>query len=118
MLGYSARSRGGSVDEFDRRLRALEHRLTSVGGHLASALPAADRLGETIASALSSAADRLRYGAGSISGEAAKLGTEVAKVGDRALRRLSSEVEHRPLLVLAVAVGVGILIGLASQRRH
>jgi hypothetical protein len=118
MLGYSARSRGGAVDEIDRRLRALEHRLTSMGGHLASALPATDRLGETIASALTSAADRLRYSAGSISGEAAKLGTEVARVGDRALRRLSNEVEHRPLIVLAVAVGVGVLIGLASQRRR
>jgi ElaB/YqjD/DUF883 family membrane-anchored ribosome-binding protein len=115
MMGYSARSR--SIDEFDRRLRALEHRLASMGGQLASALPAADRLGETIASVLSSAADRFRYGAGSISGEAAKLGTEMARVGDRAMRRLSDEVEHRPLVVLAVAVGVGILIGLASQRR-
>ena len=99
-MGYSARSR--SIDEFDRRLRALEHRLASMGGQLASALPAADRF---------------RYGAGSISGEAAKLGTEMARVGDRAMRRLSDEVEHRPLVVLAVAVGVGILIGLASQRR-
>lgn len=115
MMGYSVRSR--SVGEFDRRLRAIEHRLASMGGHLASALPAADRLGDTIASALSSAADRLRYGAGSISGEAAKLGTEISRVGDRALRRLSNEVEHRPLVVLAVAVGVGILIGLASRRR-
>jgi hypothetical protein len=114
MLGYSAR---GSLDEIDRRVRALEHRLSGVGGQLANALPSADRLSETIASAFSSAADRLRYGAGSISGEAAKLGTEVARVGDRALKRLSSEVEHRPLVVLAVAVGVGILVGLASRRR-
>jgi ElaB/YqjD/DUF883 family membrane-anchored ribosome-binding protein len=118
MLGYSARARGPSVDEFDRRLRAIEQRLASMSGRLANALPAADQVGDTIASALSSAADRLRYSAGSLSGEAAKLGTEVARVGDRALRRLSSEVEHRPLVTLAVAVGVGILVGLASQRRH
>jgi len=31
-----------------------------------------------------------------------------------ALRRPSNEVEHRPLVTVAVAVGVGILVGLAS----
>jgi hypothetical protein len=29
--------------------------------------------------------------------------------------RLSNEVEHRPLVTVAVAVGVGILVGLASR---
>jgi len=32
-----------------------------------------------------------------------------------ALRRLSSEVEHQPLVTVAVAVGVGILVGLAIR---
>ena len=32
-------------------------------------------------------------------------------------RRLSNEVEHRPLVTLAVAIGVGILVGLASHHR-
>ncbi|HMF26015.1 MAG TPA: hypothetical protein VKG24_28370, partial [Pseudolabrys sp.] len=40
---------------------------------------------------------------------------EAAKLGNDALRRLSNEVEHRPLVTLAVAVGVGILVGLASR---
>jgi hypothetical protein len=31
------------------------------------------------------------------------------------VRRLSNEVEHRPLVTVAVAVGVGILVGLASR---
>jgi hypothetical protein len=34
---------------------------------------------------------------------------------------VASEVEHRPLITLAVAVGVGILIGMAggmAKRRH
>jgi ElaB/YqjD/DUF883 family membrane-anchored ribosome-binding protein len=38
-------------------------------------------------------------------------------MGNTAVRRLSDEVEHRPLVMLAVAVGVGILIGIASRRR-
>jgi hypothetical protein len=40
---------------------------------------------------------------------------EAAKLGNDALRRLSNEVEHRPLITIAVAVGVGILVGLASR---
>jgi ElaB/YqjD/DUF883 family membrane-anchored ribosome-binding protein len=70
---------------------------------------------------LSTIADRFRNGAGSIGDDATrfgnKLGSEAARLGDVALRRLSDEVEHRPLVTLAVAVGVGILVGLASHRR-
>ena len=83
----------------------------------ASAAQAADRVGETIASALTSMAERFRGGAGSMGDEAARIGSEAAKLGNDALRRLSDEVEHRPLVTLAVAVGVGILVGLASHRR-
>ena len=49
--------------------------------------------------------------------EAAKIGSEAAKLGNDALRCLSKEVEHRPLATLAVAVGVGILVGLVSHCR-
>jgi ElaB/YqjD/DUF883 family membrane-anchored ribosome-binding protein len=51
-----------------------------------------------------------------VSNDVAKLGGEAAKLGDRALRRVADEVEHRPLITLAVAVGVGILVGLASYQ--
>jgi ElaB/YqjD/DUF883 family membrane-anchored ribosome-binding protein len=44
------------------------------------------------------------------------MGNEAAKLGNDALQRLSREVEHRPLVTLAVAVVVGILIGVASRR--
>jgi ElaB/YqjD/DUF883 family membrane-anchored ribosome-binding protein len=61
-------------------------------------------------------ADRFRGKAGSVSDQAGRMGNEAAKLGNDALRRLSREVEHRPLVTLAVAVGVGILIGVASRR--
>ena len=54
-------------------------------------------------------ADRFRGNGTFVRGEAAKLGNE-------ALRRLSDEVENRPLVTLAVAVGVGLLIGFSIQR--
>jgi len=120
MFGQSGRSRTifADIGEIDRRLRALEDRLERVGGRAsAGAVQAADRVGENVASALSSMADRLRGGANSMGGEAAKIGSEAAKLGNDALRRLSHEVEHRPLVTLAVAVGVGLLVGLASHRR-
>ena len=98
-----------NVREIERRLRSLEQQLEHVGGRTsASTAEVAERAGAAIAPVLSSIADRFRGGTHSMSDEAAKLGND-------ALRRLSNEVEHRPLVTLAVAVGVGILVGLASR---
>ena len=121
MFGQSGYSRAISADigEIDRRLRALERRLERVGSRTsASAAQAADRVAETVAAALGSMAERFRDRAGAVSGDAARLGSEAAKAGKVALRRLADEVEERPLIMLAVAVGVGILVGLASSRRR
>jgi hypothetical protein len=130
--GY-ARAISADIGEIDRRLRALEKTLTRAGGRAsANAGQAADRVGDTVAAALSSIAERFRNGAGSMSDEAAKFGTEAARFGAKygneavrlgtrygndAMHRLADEVEHRPLVTLAVAVGVGILVGLVSHRR-
>jgi len=115
--GYS-RAISAEIGNIDQRLRSLERQLERVGGRsAASAGQAADRVGETIVSALQSMADRLQGGANSVRDEAAKIGSEAAKLGNHALRRLSNEVEHRPLVTLAVAIGVGILVGLASHHR-
>jgi ElaB/YqjD/DUF883 family membrane-anchored ribosome-binding protein len=98
-------------------LRALERRLEAIGGRsAASAAQAADHVGETIASALSGVAERLRGRADSVRDEVAKISGDAAKLGNQALRRLVDEVEHRPLITLAVAVGVGILVGLAGHQ--
>ena len=111
MLGQSGYSRAmlPNVREIERRLRSLEQQLERVGGRTsASTAEVAERAGAAIAPVLSSIADRFRGGTHSMSDEAAKFGND-------ALRRLSNEVEHRPLVTLAVAVGVGILVGLASR---
>ena len=107
-----------SVSELERRLRSLERRLDRAGVRVSTgASDAADRVGEIISAALSGVTDRFRGGPHLTSEEAAKLGGEAAKLGRDALRRLSREVEHRPLILLAVAVGLGIVVGVASQRR-
>jgi len=78
---------------------------------------AAEHLGETIASALSNTADQFRRTARSVGNEAEKVSGQAADLGKDVLQRLSKEVEYRPLVALAVALGVGILIGLVSNRR-
>ena len=114
MSGYS-RAKGGEVG---RRLRLLEQRLERARSRSsARALAPADQIGETVASVLNSIAERFRGGASSMGDEASKFGSGAAKLGSDALRRLSKEVAHRPLVALAVAVAVGLLVGLASHRR-
>jgi ElaB/YqjD/DUF883 family membrane-anchored ribosome-binding protein len=117
MLGQSAHSRAlsANVGEIERRLRSLVQRLERAGGRAsARAVQTADDVGDSIASALSAIAARFRDG--TVSDEAAKIGSEAAKLGNDALRRLSKEVEHRPLVTLAVAIGVGVLVGLIGRR--
>jgi len=114
--GY-ARALSTEIGDIDQRLRALERRLEAIGGRsAASAAQAADHVGETIASALSGVAERLRGRADSVRDEVAKISGDAAKLGNQALRRLVDEVEHRPLITLAVAIGVGILVGLAGHQ--
>ena len=52
-----------------------------------------------------------------VGGEAAQFSDNAVRIGSDALRSLAHEVEHRPLLTLAVAVGVGALAaGIRSRR--
>jgi ElaB/YqjD/DUF883 family membrane-anchored ribosome-binding protein len=121
MLSRSGYARAISADlgDIERRVHALERSLERIGGRAsAGATQVADRMGETIASALTNVADRFRDGAGAMSGEVARFRGEATKLGNTAVRRLSDEVEQHPLITLAVAVGVGILVGLASSQRH
>ncbi len=100
-----------NLREIERRLRALEGQLQRVGSRTsAGAAFAAEGIGEAIASSLSSIAERFR-------GTSSSVGSEAAKMGDQALRRVSAEIENRPLMMLAVAAGVGILVGLSLHRR-
>jgi ElaB/YqjD/DUF883 family membrane-anchored ribosome-binding protein len=110
------RSKSVNVGAIDRRLRSLEQRLDRARGRVsASAAQGADHVGDVIASTLDRVADRFRDGA--LGEEATKIGTEAAKLGNDALRRLAREVEARPLVTLAVAIGIGVLVGVLSQRR-
>ena len=115
-----------NVSAIESRIRALENELERIGrtaGRRTSAgmSAAGDHVGDAIASAVTEIVDRFRSGRRLAGHEAARFGNEAAKFGNVALHRMASEVEHRPLVTLAVAVGVGILIGIAggmTGRRH
>ena len=109
----------------------LEQRLNRLGGMPRAPRPVAsprvaqatERVSDVLVSALGDIVDRFRGGARSVGSEAARFGQDAArfgheasKLGGEAFRRVSSEVEHRPLMMIAVAVGVGLLIGWAGRR--
>jgi ElaB/YqjD/DUF883 family membrane-anchored ribosome-binding protein len=120
MAGSSRYTRAISseVGEIERRLRILERSIEKLGARASSnARDTADGLGEAVASALSSWVERFRQSASSLGDESAALGKDAARYGTAALNQISNETEHRPLIAVAVALGVGILIGMAMHSR-
>jgi hypothetical protein len=112
-----------NISALEGRLYALENELEKLGrsaGRRTSAGMAAagDQIGEAIAAAVTEIVERFRSGRRLAGDEALRFGNEAAKLGARvgndALQRVASEVEQRPLVTLAVAIGVGILIGMAG----
>jgi ElaB/YqjD/DUF883 family membrane-anchored ribosome-binding protein len=111
------------LSALERRLRALENEVQRVGKRAgrnmsAGMSSAGDQIGDAIASAVTEIVERFRSGRRLAGDEAVRFGNEAAKlgakVGNDALERVANEVEHRPLMTLAVAIGVGILIGMAG----
>jgi ElaB/YqjD/DUF883 family membrane-anchored ribosome-binding protein len=109
------RAISSEVGDIERRIQALQRGLEKLGTRGSSNV--ADGLGDAIAAALSSWADRFRQGASSVSDQSASFGKDAARYGTAALDRISSETEQRPLFAVAVALGVGLLIGMAMHRR-
>jgi ElaB/YqjD/DUF883 family membrane-anchored ribosome-binding protein len=98
----------------EQRLRAIESRIERMGreaGRQASASlsDAGEQIADAVASALSDVVDQVRGRVRSVGGEAGKL-------GNVALNRLSDQVERNPVVTIAIALGVGFLIGLAGRR--
>jgi ElaB/YqjD/DUF883 family membrane-anchored ribosome-binding protein len=127
MFGNSAaRATDFDLANMERRMWAIEKRLDrlrhSAGSTVsdvadrtsAGFLQARDRLADLIG-AVSELGEKL-LGGRSISGQATRFGNEAARMGNDAVRRLADEVEHRPLMMLAVAVGIGLLIGMQARR--
>jgi ElaB/YqjD/DUF883 family membrane-anchored ribosome-binding protein len=65
-------------------------------------------VGEYVADKVSNVADRIRGGATSVTG--------AAKSGTGAMQRIGAEIERRPMMTVAIALGIGFLAGLVGRR--
>jgi len=104
------------LDDVERRLARLANMLPSVASN-----SKAERMSETVASAINEIADRFSSRARSVSKDAGWMGerftADAMEFGDHALRKVAREVEQRPLVTLAIAVGIGALAaGLLARR--
>jgi ElaB/YqjD/DUF883 family membrane-anchored ribosome-binding protein len=121
----AASSRVDRIADLERLLDSLEQRLARlnrVAAKASSAAPeTAGRVGDAIAAALGEIAERFRGRARSfgqsIGGDVSHLGEDALQYGNDALRKLAKDVERKPLITLAVAVGIGVLAaGLLARR--
>jgi ElaB/YqjD/DUF883 family membrane-anchored ribosome-binding protein len=109
------------VNDLEHLLQELEARLTRLSRiaarATATAPETAGRFGDSIAAALSTMADRFRGRAATAGSDVSHFSDEALQLGNDALRKLTREVEQRPLTLLAVAIGVGVLAaGLLARR--
>lgn len=71
----------------------------------------ADTIGSLTSKAVSNLTSRVQDSASDFSDEATRM-------GNKAIKRVSREIDRRPLLTLAIAAGVGYLAGMAMQHRN
>jgi ElaB/YqjD/DUF883 family membrane-anchored ribosome-binding protein len=95
------------VSDLEKRLR----RLSSTTKREASG--ASDDIGEFVSDALDRIPSRVRESA---AGVTQSVTDEAKRFSGDAFRKLTDEVENRPLLMLGVAAGIGFLAGLANRR--
>jgi len=118
--------------EFDPRVAAIAGQLSAIekelgalgksaGRRASSSVSAAgNQIVEAIWPILSEIGDSFRRGQRVAVDEAASFGNEAVKRGARmgsdALSQMADQARRRPLITLAVAIGVGVLIGAVARR--
>ena len=125
---------------FQRRSPEFDPRISAIAGHLraiekelgalgksggqraaASASVVGNQIADAIGPILSEIVDRFLRGQSSALKDAASLGNQAvrsgAALGKDALQRITSDTKRRPLAILAVALGIGVLIGIAVRRK-
>ena len=111
-----------SVTAIQQHLGAVEKELEKIGRvagrrTTAAAASATEQIGDAISTIVSDMMDRFRQGRQRAGDQAGRLGNQALDLGTRygndALARITDEIEDRPLITIAVALGIGILIGAA-----
>ena len=99
------------VDDMIASLQAKIDRLNSISKQ--GAAHAAEGANDVMLNAISGLTGQV---SGRMQNTAKSASDEVAKFGNQALRRIVSEIDHRPFLTLAIAAGIGFIAGLARPR--
>jgi ElaB/YqjD/DUF883 family membrane-anchored ribosome-binding protein len=95
------------MGDLEKRLRRLASTARREGAG------ASGEVGDFVTEALDRIMARVRESA---SGVSQSVADEASRIGSDTFKKLTDEVEHRPLLMLAVAAGIGFLAGLANRR--
>ncbi len=92
----------------------LEKRLRRLSGTARSETAGASSdVRDFVGEALERIMNRVRENASDLTSSVAD---EASRLGSDAFRKLTDEVEQRPLVMLAIAAGIGFLAGLANRR--
>jgi ElaB/YqjD/DUF883 family membrane-anchored ribosome-binding protein len=113
MLMRSSKPQGyaNELAEIGRLLRDLERNLEQLGrSAVSSARQAQNTVPDAISETWSELSERVSL---ALQGP---FGKEATRAGARAWQKLEREVGHRPLIALAVAAGIGFLIGALNRR--
>jgi ElaB/YqjD/DUF883 family membrane-anchored ribosome-binding protein len=95
------------MSDLEKRLRHLS------GTARREASGATGDVSDFVSEALSGIMSRVRESAAGVTQTVAD---EATRFGTDAFKKLTDEVEHRPLLMLGIAAGIGFLIGLTNRR--
>src|ERR1700745_2631835 len=95
------------MSDLEKRLRRLS------GAARNEASGASDEVGDFVSEALERIKKRVRESAVGVTESVA---AEASRLGNDAFKRVTAECDHRPLVMLALAAGIGFLVGLATRR--
>ena len=95
------------MSDLEKRLRRLS------GTARRETSGASSDVRDFVGEALERITDRVRESA---SDATASVTEEATRIGSDAFKKLTDEIEHRPLMMLAVAAGIGFLAGVATRR--
>ena len=95
------------MSDLEKRLRRLS------GTARREASGASGDVSDFVSDALSGIMKRVRDSAADVGQSVAD---EASRFGVDAFKKLTDEVEHRPLMMLGIAAGIGFLAGLVNRR--
>lgn len=115
-------ARTEDIDELEKVIRGLEEQLRQLtsGQAIRSTIHSAtDQVGQAVSQASTHVGDVVAETLTQMAGRffnGAQTVTGAARVGTSAMHRIGNELERRPFMTVALALGIGFLAGLAGRR--